>query len=69
MNTILYLSGISASRRVFGLGDDLVEQLAAVAVLGDADAAPPDVPDVLLGLAKDRLGQHAGTGAEVVDTL
>ena len=53
-------------RRGLGLVKDLVKDLAAVAQFHDADAAAPDAPEFLLGLAQHFLGEHAGAGAEVV---
>ena len=49
--------------------DDLVEHLAAMAVLADAEPAAGHVPDVLLRLLEHRLGKDRGAGAEVPDAV
>ena len=48
---------------------NLLEHLAAVAVLHDPDAAPRDVPHGLLRLLEDGLGKHGGAGAEIEDAV
>jgi hypothetical protein len=58
-----------AARLILGLADDLLEELAPVAVLGDPHATAADVPEILLRLLQHRLGEHAGTGAKVVNTM
>ena len=60
--------GQLAARR-FGLIEDLLEHLAAVAVLHDPDPATGNVPDRLLRLPKHGLGKNRGAGAEVIDAL
>jgi hypothetical protein len=56
------LARVGLGLRVHGFVD-----LAAVAVLGDADAAALDAPEIFLRLAQDRFRKRRGTGAEVPD--
>jgi hypothetical protein len=63
--------GNACQRPAVGLRlvEDPIERLAAMAVLHDPDAAAGHVPDRLLRLAEDGLGQHGGAGAEIVDAV
>src|SRR5688500_14843524 len=51
------------------VGDHGVEDLAAMTVLHDPDAAAGDVPDVALRRLQHRLGEDAGSGAEIPDAV
>ena len=55
--------------RLLRVLDDLVEHLAAMAVLADPEPAAGHVPDVLLRLLEHGLGKHRRAGAEVPDAV